>query len=416
MIMYQRKYAITLILLCLGAGILLIQAVPYLESYNHPLLSSLTCLETEEREDLYWTINQVEVTDATMKDESTVAITLRNTVPNFAGYLYRRCREDPWQKVQGNQLSVDIKKGKGALEIKGTTLFGVELPIVTFRIAHEGDKVVVTPDQQKIIDGSYEFRFEDAYSPEIKWLQHYTLPVIKDVDSQWDRYSVLRTWVREQIPYRDPVMKSQWDAKRILQAVWDDPSVGFICDAFAATYVSACASVGLNARMIHLGDNRGFGHYATEVWSDDHHKWVFMDPLYNIHFTLNGVPLSALELHDQWKKRELGKLEKWGDSHEKLDHDMNSMDYFNLFKDIQVVNANDFLSNPHTSAFDLLTSKIRYIRWVDESNPPYDRVTVALRIGCLYYLPKVLRFFFIPILLPALIVVFTVRALGQKNS
>ena len=412
--MNQRAYTITLFLLCVVVEILLIQAVPHLESYNHPLLSSLACLETEEREDLYWTINQVEVTDASRKDESSVSITLRNTVPNFAGYLYRTGREDPWQKVQGNQLIVDINEGEEPLEIKSTTLVGVELPIVTFRIDVEGDRVIVTPDQQKVIEGSYEFCFEDPHSPEIKWLQHYTLPVIKGVDSQWDRYSVLRTWVREQIPYRDTVMKSQWDAKRILQTVWDDPSVGFICDAFAATYVSACASVGLNARMVHLGDNRGFGHYATEVWSDDYRKWVFMDPLYNCHFTLKGVPLSALELHDLWKKRELGELEKWGDNHEKLDHDMRSMDYFNLFKDIQVVNANNFLSNPHTSAFDLLTTKIRYIRWIDETNPRYDRVNVALRIAFLYYLPKVLRFFIIPILLPGLIVVFTVRALRRK--
>ena len=415
-IMYQRTYTIVLVILCMVAGVLLIQLVPHLESYNHPLLSSLTCLETEDRNDLYWTLNQVEVMDATGKDGSSVTITLRNSVPNFAGYLYRTGREKPWQKVQDNQLTVDVEGGQGTLFIKATTLFGVELQSVTCRITVKDDGVTVTADQQKIIEGRYDFCFENADAPGIQWLQDYTLPVIQDVTSQWDRYTMLRTWVREQVPYKDPVMKSQWNAQRILQAVWNDPSRGFICDAFAATYVSACVSVGLNARMIHLGDNRGFGHYATEVWSDDYHKWIFMDPLYNCHFTLNELPLSALELHDLWKKGELEKIEKWGDNHEKLNQDMNSMDYFNLLQDIQVINGNNFLSRPHTSVFDLLTSKIRNIRWIDETNPPYDRVKLACRIGVLYYLPKVLKGFVIPIVLPGLILLFTVMAWRQKKA
>jgi hypothetical protein len=413
--MRRQTYILLLIVLCAIAEIMLIQTVPFLESYNHPLLSSLTCLETENRDDLYWTMNQIEITDTTSRDGNNVIITLRNTIPHFAGYIYRSDIGEPWQDLQGNQLVLEIAEGQGLLEIKGTTLFGVELPPATFLLAIEDDAVIVTSDQPKIIEGRYSFSFENAHSPKMKWLQGYTLPVITDVENQWDMYSALRTWVREQIPYKDPVMKSQWDAQRILQAVWDDSSVGFICDAFAATYVSACVSVGLNARMIHLGDSRGFGHYATEVWSDDHHKWVFMDPLYNCHFTLHGVPLSVVELHDLWKKGEFGKLEKWGDNNEKLDHNTTSMDYFNLLQDIQVINANNFLSTPHTSVFDLLTLKIRYLRWVDESNPRYDRVNVACRIAFLYYLPKLLKGFIIPIVLPGFIVFFTVRALRKKK-
>ncbi len=52
-------------------------------------------------------------------------------------------------------------------------------------------------------------------------------------------------------------------------------------------------------------------------------------------------------------------------------------DYANLFQDIQLVNANDFLTTPFTSVLDLLTLKIRFLRYVDESNPPYNRVKLA---------------------------------------
>ncbi len=414
--MSPKKKTIRLILLFVISGILLLQAVDYLESHNHPLLSSLTCLETESREDLYWTVNQVGIEQALRGDGSSVTVTLRNTVPHFTGYLYRTGGQDPWQRLEGNRLTLDLEEGQGLLEVKGTTLFGAILAPAAYRIAVKDNRVIVDSDQPKIVEEQFGFTFEDVSSLKVRWLQEFTLPVVNGLDSQWDKYTALRAWVREQIPYKDPVMKSEWDAQKILKAVWNNPSVGFICDAFAATYVSACVSVGLNARMIHLGDDRDFGHYATEVWSDDHQKWVFMDPLYNWHFTLDGLPLSAVELHDLWKQDALGKLEKWGNNSEKLDHDSRPLDYFNLLRDIQVVNGNNFLSSPHTSVLDLLTYKIRYIRWVDDMNPPYIRSDLAYRIGFFYYLPKALRVFIIPLVLPGLLLVFTVRSFKHKGS
>ena len=414
--MSPKKHTIRLIILFGISGTLLLQAANYLESHNHPLLSSLTCLETESREELYWTVNQVGIEEALRSGESSVTVTLRNTVPNFAGYLYRTGLSAPWQRVEGDRLVLDIEGGKGHLEVKGTTLFGAKLEPATYRITVKDNRVIIDSDQPEVVEERFGFTFEDMSSPKVTWLQGFTLPIINGLESQWDRYTALRAWVREQIPYIDPVMQSEWDAQKILRAVWNNPSVGFICDAFAATYVSACVSVGLNARMIHLGDDRDFGHYATEVWSDDHQKWVFMDPLYNWHFTLDGLPLSAVELHDLWKQDALGKLEKWGNNYEKLDNDSSPMDYFNLLRDIQVINGNNFLSSPHTSALDLLTYKIRYIRWVDDSNPPYVRSDLAYRIGFFYYLPKALRVFIIPIVLPGFLLFFTLRAFRNKGS
>jgi hypothetical protein len=199
-------------------------------------------------------------------------------------------------------------------------------------------------------------------------------------------------------------MESQWDAQRILQAVWNDATAGFICDAFAATYVSACISTGLQARMLHLGDGYGRGHYATEIWSDDYGKWVFMDPLYGVYFTAESVHLSALELHNRLKNSTWEGLERQGEEAASLRFDASPRGYFSLFKDIQLVNANDFLSSPFTSVLDLLTGNIRYIRWVDASNPPYNKLTLGFRILMFYYLPRVLRGFVIPFFIPACMV------------
>jgi hypothetical protein len=412
--MSSKKQTITFILLLLVTGILLSQVVDYLESHNHPLLSSLTCLETENREDLYWTVNRVGIAGVTRTDEKSVTIILKNTIPNFAGYLYRTDVENPWQRIENDQLVLDLEEWQGFFEVRGTTLFGEKLAPANYRIALQDGGVIVDFDHIKIVEERFGFSFEKVTSPKVRWLQGFARPAINGLEAQWDRYTALRTWVREQIPYKDPAMKSEWDAQKILQSVWKDPAVGFICDAFAATYVSACASVGLNARMIHLGDDRDFGHYATEIWSDDYQKWVFMDPLYNCHFILDGQPLSAVELRELWKRDELEKLEKWGKNNEKLDHDMISMDYFNLLRDIQVINGNNFLTSPHTSVLDLLTFRIRYVRLVDETNPPYNRVTLSGRIVLFYYLPKLLKGCIIPFVIPGLMLFFIVKSFRKK--
>lgn len=334
----KRNILLSLVFFCV-VEFALIQAVPFFESYNYPLVSSLTCIETENSKDLYWNINQ---------------------------------------SVSAN------------------------------------DMVSVVPDDHTVARGKYCFRYENSQSPKVKWLQQYTLPVIAASRGQWDMFLSLRRWVREQIPNRDPLIESQWDAQRILQAVWRDDSVGFICDAYAATYVSVCVSVGLTARMFHLGDVYGKGHYVTEVWSDDYAKWVLMDPLYDCHFTLHGLPLSALELHHLWKNKTWEGLKKQRDENENVPFDATNSDYFTLFKDIQLINSNDFLSRPFTSVLDLLNGNIRYVRLVDSSNPPYNKLTMGCQLLIFYYFPKIITGFIIPFVVPGCIVLCVILIIRKK--
>jgi hypothetical protein len=412
--MRRQTYILVLIILSAIAEMILIQIVPFLESFAYPLVSSLTCRETEEVNDLYWNINQIEIIGTIEREEHILQITLQNNIPGFAGYFYRMDGSETWQKTSRDDMSVRLTGGEHLLEVKAANTMGVLLPAVSHRITRENDRIRVVPDEQKIIRGKYDFRFEDTSAPKVAWLQQYTLPVIATSRGQWDSYLRLRKWVREQIPNKDPLMESQWDAQRILQAVWRDPAAGFICDAYAATYVSACISAGLHARMLHLGDAYGRGHYATEIWSDTYTKWVFMDPLYDCHFTVDTVPLSALELHHRWKNRTWEGVEKQGDPKGHVRSDAPSRDYFSLFKDIQLINANDFLSSPFASVVDLLTGKIRYIRWVDASNPPYNRRKLGCRIVMFYYLPRVMRVFVIPFFIPACMVFLSIMLVKKK--
>ncbi len=275
--------------------------------------------------------------------------------------------------------------------------------------------VTVIPAEETIKNGRYSFRFEKPGSEKIEWLREHTLPVLGGSPNQWNSLIALRSWVSRQIPNKFPVMKSRWDAQRILQAVRKDPSIGFLCDAYAATYVSCCASVGLNARMIHLGDASNNGHYAAEVWSDEHGKWIFMDPLYDCHFSLQATPLSAIELHNLWNQDRMGEVTTHGRGGAVVKIGVPSPDYANLFQDIQLVNANDFLTTPFTSVLDLFTSKIRFLRYVDESNPPYNRVKQIWQLLMFYYLPILISSFIIPIVIPGYLILITMRLGKQKK-
>jgi len=407
--MNRRKKYIFLIVALIAIEIALIKSVPILESYIHPLLSSLTCIETEYIKDLYWNINQIELSGDIDSSDGSVKLILVNNIPSFDSYLFRLDDDEKWKKLINGEINLKLISGENTVTLKTKNKFGGETPEIEYNIAKRDGDFKIFPETRKIIRGKYDFRFEKYGSPKIEWLRQYTLPLVVHYNSQWEKYVALGKWVKEQIPYKDPVMKSCWDAQRILQSVWKDPSIGFICDAYAATYVSACISVGLNARMMHLNSADGDGHYATEIWSDDYNKWIFMDPLFGCYFTMDGKPLSTIELHNLWKDKSMGDAEKrYYDENAKVSFDTSKKEYFNLFHDVQLINSNDFLSNPLDSAFDLITLKVRYIRWIDESNPKYNRILLATKLILFYYLPKISEKFIIPLLIPFLLLLFSI--------
>ena len=401
--------------LCFISAVLLIRGAQWLDRESHPLMSSLTCIETGDIADLYWKINQIQLNGTFNAGNRSVALILHNTIPNFEAYFVRIDGTGQWQKSADGRVVLEAGEGPHTIELKASTAMGGEVPPMVRTIKVNDGAVSVMPDSENMDCGRYGFRFEKPGSPKLDWLRGYSIPVIAACPNQWNAFLALRSWVNQQIPNKYPAIKSRWDAQHILQAVWNDPSRGFICDAYAATYVSSCVSVGLNARMIHLGDENYNGHYAAEVWSDEHGKWIFMDPLYDVHFSLQQTPLSAIELHQLWKGGSMDGIATQGPDGSTVKMGPPSRDYANLFQDIQLVNSNDFLTTPFTSVADLLTLKIRFLRYVDESNPPYNRLKLAAQILMFYYLPMLITGVIIPFVIPACII-FMIMSLGRKRT
>ena len=71
-----------------------------------------------------------------------------------------------------------------------------------------------------------------------------------------------------------------------------------MCVHYAASFVSACQSVGLPARCAALTEAvNGFnGHFVAEVWAPEWEKWIVVDPNLDALFVQGGTPMSMTEI------------------------------------------------------------------------------------------------------------------------
>jgi hypothetical protein len=95
-------------------------------------------------------------------------------------------------------------------------------------------------------------------------------------------------------------------ALEILKAIDDGKT--FFCAHYADVLVSAAASLGWVDRPLALRRPDGMGrgateHSATEIWSNQHAKWIYFDPTFAMYVEKDGIPLNAYEVRQEWFHR-----------------------------------------------------------------------------------------------------------------
>lgn len=103
-------------------------------------------------------------------------------------------------------------------------------------------------------------------------------------------------WANTRYGHMQPLPFASWDAQEILDRI--DKGDAFWCTYKAALFVQACCAAGLNARMLNINRRDADGHDVAEVYSNQFRKWMLVDAWMNMYMERNGVPLSALEIHD----------------------------------------------------------------------------------------------------------------------
>jgi hypothetical protein len=174
----------------------------------------------------------------------------------------------------------------------------------------------VKVDNPQFIPDTAFIGHEDLSSPRFKALKEkYQLDTIFHGETdEVKRISLLRKWVSKTIKIDN---YGPYAGNGSVESILDEAlkGHGFHCGHYTAVqnavmnaygYVSRCLIVDVGVPVDFIV---GGGHHAiNEVWLNKYHKWFVSDAKYNYQFEKNGIPLSALEIRDEYFKNKGGDI------------------------------------------------------------------------------------------------------------
>ncbi len=149
---------------------------------------------------------------------------------------------------------------------------------------------------------------EDLNSPKFEQLRtKFQLDTVFHGETdELKRILLLRHWIKTVIPIDnvgDPYPGGGY-ADSILYAALN--GVGFHCGHFMIVQNAVMNAYGYVTRTLGAGPGVAGGpdghHGINEIWLNGYHKWFLSDAKYDHHFEKNGIPLSALEIRDEYLK------------------------------------------------------------------------------------------------------------------
>lgn len=154
---------------------------------------------------------------------------------------------------------------------------------------------------------SKRYRFDARDNPRLVQLREREKldDVVKDGVDEFDRQVRLLDWAHRRLPKFGRPTSQARGALDITSAA--DAGNTFFCAHYGDVLVSAAAAMGWVCRPLALRrpDHLGSGsteHTSTEIWSNQHRKWVLFDPTFAMYVEENGTPLNAYELRQAWLK------------------------------------------------------------------------------------------------------------------
>jgi hypothetical protein len=154
--------------------------------------------------------------------------------------------------------------------------------------------------------------YEDISSPKFKALKiKYQIDTIFHGETdEFKRILLLRHWIRHIISIDN---YGPYPGNGSAESILDEAikGHGFHCGHYATVMNAVLNAYGYVTRSI-LADVgfpvdflAGEGHHAlNEVWSNHFHKWFISDAKYDYHLEKNSIPLSALEVRDEYLRNQ----------------------------------------------------------------------------------------------------------------
>jgi hypothetical protein len=155
------------------------------------------------------------------------------------------------------------------------------------------------------------FRFEDiASAPFVELRSRFAfVQAVEGIDDEFARILRLRHWIFNTLKVDPSKPNPPLDAMSILA---QGPSGGpFECTHAMIVQNAVMNAMGYVTRCLQPGPGQeantylaAGNHGVNEIWSNKHHKWFISDAEFDGHFEKEGVPLSALEIRDEYLQNE----------------------------------------------------------------------------------------------------------------
>jgi hypothetical protein len=173
---------------------------------------------------------------------------------------------------------------------------------------------ILEQDEPVFIENTAFSSFEDLTSPKFKaFREKYMLDtVFHGEEDEFKRMLLLRNWIRTVIDISDFEDSYPGDdfADKILDAGLKGQ--GFHCGHYKIVQNAVMNSYGYVTRCLGAGPGVKGGpdghHGINEIWSNKFHKWFLSDAKYNHHFEKDGIPLSALEIREEYLKNKAADI------------------------------------------------------------------------------------------------------------
>jgi hypothetical protein len=156
--------------------------------------------------------------------------------------------------------------------------------------------------------------YEDLSSPQFQALKEkYKLDtVFHGEQDEFKRVLLLRNWIRTVIHIAD--FEPSYPGKGFAQNILDEAlkGQGYHCGHYMIVQNAVMNAYGFVTRSLGAGPGEQGGpdghHGVNEISSNQYQKWFLSDAKYDHHFEKNGIPLSALEIRDEYLKNKVADV------------------------------------------------------------------------------------------------------------
>lgn len=149
--------------------------------------------------------------------------------------------------------------------------------------------------------------YENLTNPKFAALKakYQTDTIFHGETDELKRILLLRNWIRSVVPINDPgPHPGDGSPESILDHALKGN--GYHCGHYMVVQNAIMNAYGYVTRCLGAGPGGADGvqnhHGIDEIWLNSYNKWFVSDAKYNSHFEKNGIPLSALEVRDEYLK------------------------------------------------------------------------------------------------------------------